>query len=75
MTLVPPKYAAVRVRLTQADKDALISRAHRDDVPLSVVIRRAIRHYLNTPKDAVRTQPAYIQPGKYLSSASGLEGA
>jgi hypothetical protein len=66
--MVPPKYAAVRVRMTQADKDAVFARAVRDDVPASVVIRRALRHYLN---------PAVVPAPKvsYLRSSDGQGGA
>lgn len=77
MTMVPPKYAAVRVRLTQADKDALSARAQRDDVPLSVVIRRAIRQYLN--QGAPRPVEPFRQTGQIRSamptSANGTETA
>lgn len=81
MTLVPPKYAAVRVRLTQADRDALAARAVREDVPMSVLIRRAIRKYMN-PTVTISTTPAgAMQPehlktmAKFLSSSDGRGGA
>lgn len=65
MTLVPPKYAAIRVRMTAADKEALMARAQRDDVPLSVVIRRAVRHYLNqgAPRPVEPTRTRVWNPG------------
>ncbi len=50
MSILPPKHSAIRVRLTQADRDVLVSRAQRSGVALSVIIRRAIREYLNKPE-------------------------
>lgn len=72
MSILPPKHSAVRVRLTQADRDVLVSRAQRSGVALSVVIRRAIRQYLNTPESASYQRPV---PAKFLGSADGVSGA
>jgi hypothetical protein len=55
--------------MTQADKDAVFARAVRDNVPASVVIRRAIRHYLNQQPALPRRDVAYLR------SSDGQGGA
>lgn len=70
MTMVPPKYAALRVRVTEADRQTLVARAQRDGVPVSVVMRRAFRAYLN--------QPIGLSPKptpRYLAATDGRDGA
>jgi hypothetical protein len=73
MSILPPKRAVVVVRLSESDREVLVSRAIQANVALSVLVRRAIREFLHKPVGA-EPRPA-AGPSRYFAASDGRDGA
>lgn len=73
MSVLPPKYASIRVRMTVVDRDVLVLRAQRAGVTLSAVIRQACLEFIQRRVEKDRIA-APVAKRAYPHSSDGQEG-
>ena len=75
MSILPPKRAVLTIRLTEADREVLVTRAIQANVPLSFMVRKAIREFVNKSQPVDPRVAKQAGPFKFLSSSDGSGGA
>lgn len=70
----PKRTVVIHVRMTQTEKDAIVTRATRAGKSVSEYVRGAAMHYVGAAQFANPTTPPRV-PSKFLGASDGRGGA